>query len=112
MFRKLVTTDPRLLVVAAYLLIFGQLLLVTGCSNLPPDRQPSVELLVGHKVGDPSEFIGDDPTGTVRIKQPVSDRAFIEYEHVSHIFDGWPFNNDAEDQLDQINFGIKLGGSE
>jgi len=81
------------------------LVCATGCS-------PVVELAVGHKIGNGtfnSSEGGDNPTFTGRIRQDLSKHLFVEYEHISHIKNGKPFNDEPELYVDQLNVGVRFG---
>ena len=86
-----------------------------GCSSLPVGT--SFEVAVGANVtkhmpwsgGRDGRFAG--PTDTVRftVRHDISDRAFCAYNHISHLSDGWPVNNQPEDWLDNVECGLRFG---
>jgi len=71
---------------------------------------PVIDLAVGHKVGSSTfaDYGGDNPTLTLRVRQDMKWNTFVEYEHISHLKNGEPFNDDPELYVDQVNFGIRF----
>ncbi len=44
---------------------------------------------------------------TVR-REHLNGRTFVSYPHVSHISEGWPFNDRKEDWIDMVEFGVRF----
>lgn len=58
-------------------------------------------------------FEGPDDTIRFSVRRDHADSpTFIEYSHVSHLSVGWPVNNEPEDWLDVVEFGVRFGGSD
>ena len=59
------------------------------------------------------DFQGDGPAAVIRLVYELDDGPTwkphsIEYEHISHWFDGPPFNDNYEDHFDSINIMWRL----
>ena len=52
----------------------------------------------------------DGPIDTVRfsLRSDFKNATFVQYSHISHLSTGWPVNDDQEDWLDVIEFGVKF----
>lgn len=89
--------------VALLLVLFAIWMLLAGCTST------QVQVLLHGKLRD-GGFTGRGPTATLRVQHYVNDRVVCEYEHISHIRDGEPFNNRDEDTLDHVGCGFEFGG--
>lgn len=88
---------------ARYCLLALFVILLAGCTST------QVQVLLHGKLRD-GGFTGRGPTATLRVQHYVNDRVVCEYEHISHIRDGEPFNNRDEDTLDHVGCGFVFGG--
>lgn len=52
----------------------------------------------------------DGPIDTVRfsLRASYGNNTFLQYSHISHLSTGWPVNDEQEDWLDIIEFGVKF----
>jgi len=51
----------------------------------------------------------DGPIDTVRFSlRSDFNNTFIQYSHISHLSTGWPVNDNEEDWLDIIEFGVNF----
>ena len=82
-------------------------ILATGCVNTPT---PYVQGFIGQRLGNGSFASCSEENAGVRIGVDIqlSKRWHVapEYEHISHLLCGKPFNDKAEDDADHI--GITL----
>lgn len=76
--------------------IFILVILISGCGS----PQYYGEMGVGHKTR-PDGFEGGNPTGVFRLGADWG-KYKCEIEHISHVFDGTPFNKRQEDSVEQI----------
>jgi hypothetical protein len=81
------------------------LLWCSACSSL---SNLSIDLMAGRKISS-NDFIGRNPSGSLRVYWNKSKNTRIGYEHISHFVDGKPFNDRQEDTIDQF-FYSKLFG--
>lgn len=86
--------------------------LSTGCAGVTVG-----EVGLGHEFsqytpwnkGSEHEWRGDGPSVTLRLRRISSDgHYYCEYEHVSNLTSGWPFNGKDESWLDQASCGIRF----
>jgi hypothetical protein len=77
---------------------------LAGCS-------PVLELGVG--AAPNRSFPGSGPTAILRVRQDVGSHGWCEYEHISRITVGAPFNDDRDEGVvDQVACGVRFGGRE
>jgi hypothetical protein len=74
-------------------------LITCGCS-------PVFEIGVG--VAPSKGFPGGGPVFVGRVQQDIGKHGYCEYEHVSRIGEGRPFNDDREGVLDVVACGVRL----
>ena len=51
---------------------------------------------------------GDGPVGIFRIRQDFNRMLWCEYQHVSFLTEGAPFNDRYEDTLDAVGCGLRV----
>lgn len=73
---------------------------LTACS-------PYAEFGIQEQLRD-GGLTGNGPVGIFRIRQDFNRLVWCEYQHVSFITEGVPFNDDPEDTLDALGCGVRL----
>lgn len=111
------TLRQRLVITLCFLLIAY---LATGCTA--SKLKPYVEVGLGHTVNRdplvPQRLYGRDPTAHIAVgvdykwvdKRAWYVQTLCQYDHWSHLRDGWPFNNNPETHKDEIMCGFRVGG--
>lgn len=88
-------------------IIIAFCILFAGCS-VNPEKMPTIDLMIGHKIAS-DDFVGRNPSGTLRANWSVGERSKIGIEHISQWRDGEPWNDRNEDTIDQVMYTIEFG---
>ena len=97
----------------SFLVLFFVFSCLFGCAG-----QTTFEVAAGMEAdflpwARPEDFLGRDPVAKFSLRRTSDDGyRFCEYEHLSHWFDGPPFNDRVESQYDGIHCGVSLNLSE
>lgn len=97
-------THQKVVVVLSLLFIA---LIVSGCSGTPV---PYGQVFIGKRLGNDSFYSCSEENSGFRvgIEVPVTKRLSWapEYEHISHLLCGNPFNDKPEDNADHIGITV------
>ena len=58
--------------------------------------------------GEQGGFEGPVDTARFSLRADFKNLTFVQYSHISHMSRGWPVDNQPEDWLDVVEFGVKF----
>jgi hypothetical protein len=81
-------------------------LFLTGCQSM----RVEVGAGYGTAFGNEREWEGKQPSVLLRVRGDITESVGCEYQHVSNLLSGPPFNNDIESSLDFFGCTVAVWG--